>query len=267
MDFLQRVTRERLEHVAAERAAGIDPFREAARAQATRPFADALRARRASGGLPVVAEVKRRSPALGLLSADLDPASLARAYVDAGTAAVSVLTEPRHWNGSLDDLARVRAAVDVPVLCKDVIVDAHQLAQARAAGADAVLLIAEALDDRQLGLLIEQARALGLETLLEAHEADAFTRAARHPSSMLGVNARDLRAPERLVPGRVWELAGLAPAGTVLIAESGIRDAADARALPRRVDAVLVGTALIRAADPAALIRELTAAEPGTIAR
>ena len=261
MDFLETVARERLADAAAAREA-LAPHvleRAARSAPPSRPFVGALRARRAEGRLAVVAEVKRVSPALGELAAIGDPAALARAYVAAGATAISVLTEPRHWGGSLDDLAAVREAVDVPILCKDVIVDPFQVSQARAHGADAVLLIAEAFDELRLALFVAQARQLGLDVLVEAHEPAAFVRAVGCGAVVVGVNARDLREPGRIEPRRVHELAPLARPDQILVAESGIASAADAELLPERVDAVLVGTALVRAADPAPLLRSLAA--------
>lgn len=258
-DFLSTVVRERAADVAEARETIALHVLERAAAQAAPPrdLARAIRARRADGRLGVIAEVKRISPAGGELAPDLDPGSLAHAYAAAGATAISVLTEPRHWGGSLDDLAAVRDAVAVPVLCKDVVVDEYQLFQARAAGADAVLLIAEALDDRRLPALVREARAIGLEPLVEAHERHAFERAVLCGAAIVGVNARDLRSPERLDRGRVADLAALAGADQLFVAESGIGSAADAAALPARVDALLVGTALVRAADPAPLLREL----------
>ena len=214
-------------------------------------FAMALRA---GGPVAVIAEVKRRSPALGSLGETIDAAAVARAYAAAGAAAISVLTEPRHWGGSLEDLAAVREAVDIPILCKDVIVDEYQLVQARAAGADAVLLIAEALDDATLRRLIDSAKLLGLGVLVEAHEAAAFGRAVGTGVSVVGVNARNLRRPSEIDIGRVRQLHTFARAEQLLVAESGIESVNDAQLLPARVNAVLVGTALMRADDPRALI-------------
>ncbi|HUG05233.1 MAG TPA: indole-3-glycerol phosphate synthase TrpC [Candidatus Limnocylindria bacterium] len=211
------------------------------------------------GRLGVIAEVKRRSPALGTLSADADPAALALAYEAAGATAVSVLTEPRHWGGSLEDLVAVREAVRIPVLCKDVIVDEYQIVQARAAGADAVLLIAEALTDEELHRFIARANTLGMGVLLEAHEPVAFGRAVAAGTMVVGVNARNLRRPTEIDVGRVRQLHTFARDGQVLVAESGIESVDDARLLPARVDAVLVGTALMRSADPVPLIRGITA--------
>lgn len=224
-------------------------------------FTHALLAKRAVGELAVIAEVKRISPALGTLRADVDVRRLARSYEKAGAAAVSVLCEPRHWGGSLRDLEAVRSAVSVPVLCKDVIVDERQILEAWVAGAHAVLLIAEALDDATLRRLLERAQGLGMGVLLEAHEAPAFERAVHSGARVVGVNARDLRSPKEIRPERIRALHGLAQEQQILVAESGIASAEDARALPSRVDAVLVGTALMRAGDPAILLRELAAVQ------
>jgi indole-3-glycerol phosphate synthase len=218
-------------------------------------FAWALEFRRREGRLAVIAEVKRRSPAEGSLGETVDVASLARSYAAAGATAISVLTEPRHWGGSLEDLVAVREAVDIPVLCKDVIVDEYQLVEARAAGADAALLIAEALDDATLRRLVERARAIGLGVLVEAHEPAAFGRAVAVGARVVGVNARNLRRPSEIDIGRVRQLHAFARPDQLLVAESGIGSVDDARLLPARIDAVLLGTALMRAEDPAPLIR------------
>jgi indole-3-glycerol phosphate synthase len=284
-DFLERVIGERRAYVAAARAwKPLEQVRLAAQRAAvgrgTLSFAQALRERRETGKLAVIAEVKRVSPALGLLAEGLDPARLAERYREAGAAAISVLVEPQHWGGSLDDLRAVETAVPIPVLAKDVIVDEYQIAEAGAAGAHAVLLIAEALSDDDLVRLILAARGLGLDVLLEAHDPPDFDRAlvaekrtrqagvatsgaALNSETVLGVNARDLREPSRIDRRRVHELASRVPAGPVLVAESGITSVEDAEALPMRVDAVLVGTALVRASDPAPLVRALASARPG----
>lgn len=220
-------------------------------------FTHALLTERTRGDLAVIAEVKRISPALGPLRADADVRRIARSYERAGAAAISVLCEPRHWGGSLEDLAAVREVVGIPVLCKDVIVDERQVVEAWAAGAHALLLIAEALDDAALHRLLDRARSLGMGVLVEAHEAEAFARAVRSGALVVGVNARDLRAPREIHPERIRMLHAMAHGSQILVAESGIATADDARALPARVDAVLVGTALMRADDPALLLRQL----------
>jgi len=223
--------------------------------QRGRAFAWALGLRR--DRIAVIAEVKRRSPALGALGEAADAAAVARGYVRAGASAISVLTEPRHWGGSMEDLVAVREAVDVPVLCKDVIVDEYQLVEAHAAGADAVLLIAEALDDATLRRMIDRARALGLGVLVEAHEPAAFGRAVASGAAVVGVNARNLRRPIEIDIGRVRQLSAFVRRDQILVAESGIASVDDARMLPARVDAVLMGTALMRADDPSPLIQSI----------
>jgi indole-3-glycerol phosphate synthase len=217
------------------------------------------------GRLGVIAEVKRRSPALGTLNADADPVVLALAYEAAGATAISVLTEPRHWGGSFQDLVDVSRVVRIPVLCKDVIVDEYQIVQASAAGADAVLLIAEALSDDEIHRFVRRANTLGTGVLLEAHEPVAFGRAVAAGTMIIGVNARNLRRPTEIDIGRVRQLHTFAREGQILVAESGIESVDDARLLPARVDAVLVGTALMRSDDPSPLISGITAIrKPGT---
>lgn len=255
-DFLETVIAERkADAQAARRTAGDPP-----RSGAARPsFAGALQAKRAAGQVAVIAEVKRRSPALGELATDVDAVTLACAYADAGAAAISVLTEPRHWGGSLTDLGAVAAAVRIPVLYKDIVVDERQLSEAEAAGASAVLLIAEALDDATLASFVQRATALGMTALVEAHEHRAFVRAVASGAMVVGVNARNLRMPAEIDPERIEALHQLARPEQLLVAESGIASPADIQTLPARVDAVLVGTALMRAPDPSALVRALAA--------
>jgi len=257
MDFLDTVVAERRADMQAARRHDDAPIRSG---RARPSFVDAIRAKRATGRVAVIAEVKRRSPALGVLSADADPVSLASLYAQAGAAAISVLTEPRHWGGSIGDLAAVAAAVDLPVLFKDIVVDEQQLREAEAAGASAVLLIAEALDDSTLASFVERAAALGLVALVEAHEHRAFARAVACGAQVVGVNARNLRVPAELDRERIDALHGLVRPDQLLVAESGIGSADDIAALPARVDAVLVGTALMTAADPGALVRSLASA-------
>lgn len=217
--------------------------------------------------LAVIAEVKRRSPSLGILSETVDPAAQARAYAAAGASAISVLTEPRHWGGSIPDLVAVCQAVDIPVLCKDVIVDDYQIDEAYAAGADAILLIAEALEDQVLRRFIAHARSLGLGVLVEAHEPAAFGRAVASGAPVVGVNARNLRRPADIDIGRVRQLHAFVRADQFLVAESGIASVDDARLLPSRVDAVLIGTALMRAEDPTPLIRGIASIRRTAVVR
>lgn len=264
--FLDRLVAERLADAAEARRREPHLRRALADAPPVRPFLPALQARISAGHVAVIAEVKRSSPAAGVLvDAGFDPRTQALLYAGAGAAAISVLTEPRHWGGSFDDLRAVRAMVNVPVLCKDVIVDEHQVWQARAAGADAVLLIAEALGDAELAGLVDVVIGLGMEPFVEAHDAVAFERAARTKVEIIGANARDLREPTVIDRSRARLLQPFVRPHQLYVAESGITSPADLVELPARVDAILVGTALMRSADPAGLLRLLTAAQRGPV--
>lgn len=224
-------------------------------APAPRPFEAALSL--AGGPVRIVAEVKRASPSAGAIRAGLDAPAQARAYAAAGAAAISVLTDGPGFGGSLADLAAVRAVVDAPLLRKDFVVDRYQLLEARAHGADAALLIVAALPAGRLRELVERCGELGLAALVEVHDEAEVEVALRAGARIVGVNNRDLRtfvvdlaASERILPAL--------PAGVRGVAESGVRTAADAHRL-RRAGAVnlLVGEALVRAADPGALLREM----------
>lgn len=259
-DFLEQVVRERRAYVTAARTAVPEAeLRAKAKVGRLHPFDhfyQTLRYR--PSRLAVIAEVKRISPASGLLVENFDPVAQARRYVAAGATAISVLTEGRHWGGSLGDLVAIREVVDVPLLAKDVVVDAYQIYEARAAGADAVLLIAEALEDAELRHLVSVTKELGMSALVEAHEASAFGRAVSSAARVVGVNARNLRKPSDIDVGRIRQLHTFAHADQILVAESGITSVDDARMLPARVDAVLIGTALMRADDPAPLIQGIS---------
>jgi indole-3-glycerol phosphate synthase len=234
----------------------LDLVRAAARAN---PPARGLRAaaRRGPDGPRVIAEVKRRSPSKGDIRVDLDPAALAAGYATGGAAAVSVLTEPRHFSGSQDDLLAVRAAVDLPVLRKDFVSTAYQVWEARAWGADAVLLIVAALDPPALRALLDEAALAGLDALVEVHTVAEAEVAAAAGATLVGVNARDLATLE-VDPGRFAAVRQALPGGAVLVAESGIRTRADVReAAAAGADAVLVGETLVRADDPARAVGDL----------
>jgi indole-3-glycerol phosphate synthase len=249
--------RDEVAALAPRRTALVDAAESAPPA---RGFAAALR--RPDRRLAVIAEVKRRSPSKGDLAPDLDPAATARAYATGGAAALSVLTDERWFGGSLADLAAARAACPLPVLRKDFVIDELQLFEARAAGADAVLLIVAGLpDDGQLRALHDTAFDLGLDVLTEAHDGDEVERALTAGARVVGVNSRDLQTfGEDL---SVAERAAKAmPDAVVRVAESAIRSAVDAQRMAAAgFDAVLVGEALVRAADPAALVGEMAAAE------
>jgi indole-3-glycerol phosphate synthase len=214
----------------------------------------------AAPGLSVIAEVKRRSPSKGALADIPDPAALAQEYAAGGADAISVLTEQRRFNGSLDDLRAVRAAVDTPLLRKDFVVTDYQLLEARAAGADLVLLIVAALDQPTLRRLHERAGQLGLTALVEVHDAEEVRRALDAGARLVGVNARDLRTLE-VDPDTFGRLAGLVPDGVVRVAESGVTGPEDAARYTREgADVVLVGEALVRHGDPGSALAALRAA-------
>src|SRR5690348_12294986 len=265
--FLERIvaaTRAEL----AERQARIplDELRaRAASAPMPRDFAAALRP---TPGAParLIAEIKRASPSKGLLAESFDPVAQARAYAAGGAAAISVLTEPRFFLGTLDHLTVVHSAVDIPVLRKDFILDEYQVYEARAAGADAVLLICALLDDAQLRDLLALTRALGMEALVEAHDAGETRRAVASGAAVIGVNSRDLRT-FAVDTDVTRHLRPLVPTDRTFVAESGIADATGAaRARAWGADAILAGEALMRATDPIAKARELATAPGGATA-
>lgn len=211
-----------------------------------------------AAGSSVIAEVKRSSPSKGALADIPDPAALARAYAAGGAAAVSVLTEQRRFGGSLADLRAVRAAVDVPVLRKDFVVTEYQLLEARAAGADLVLLMASCLPDDRLDRLHDRARELGLTVLLEVHDEAEAERAVALGAELVGVNARDLRTL-RVDAGTFGRLAPLLPADRVLVAESSVRTPADVqRFVDEGAHAVLVGEALVTDGAPRDAVAAMT---------
>jgi indole-3-glycerol phosphate synthase len=212
-----------------------------------------------SPGLSLIAEVKRRSPSKGDLAPIPDPAALAAAYAAGGADAISVLTEERRFGGSLEDLRTVRKAVQTPLLRKDFVVTGYQLLEARAAGADLVLLIVAALDDPLLHDLFDQARELGLTVLTEVHDAAEVERALAVGADLVGVNARNLKTLE-IDPDTFSRLAGLLPAGVVKVAESGISGVEDAaRYHDEGADVALVGEALVRDGDPRAAVSRMKA--------
>lgn len=221
-----------------------------------RPFGAALR--RADGTVAIVAEVKRRSPSAGMIREGVDAVLLATLYAGAGAAAISVLTEPDSFAGSLEDLARVAAALPVPVLRKDFIVDPLQLFEARAAGASAALLIARAMAPARLADLAAVARDVGLDTLIEVHDEAELDAALAAGPAAVGVNARDLDTLAIDVE-RAMRLVALVPPALPAVAESGLRDRSDVeRVAAAGADAALIGTALAGAQDPGHELHALT---------
>jgi indole-3-glycerol phosphate synthase len=215
----------------------------------------------ARGQAAVIAEIKQASPSKGLLRADFDPPAIARSYLTGGATCLSVLTDGPFFKGSLDHLRAVRAAVELPLLRKDFLLDPYQVYEARAAGADCILLIVAALDDARLADLYAAAAELGLDALIEVHDEYELDRALALSPRLLGVNNRNLHTFETRLDTTV-RLAGRVPRDCLLVAESGIHSAADV-ALIRGADvhAFLVGEAFMRAADPGARLAELFPAE------
>jgi len=225
-------------------------------AAAPRDFEGALRPSPAS--VRLIAEVKKASPSRGVLSSGLDPVALATTYASHGAHAISVLTDEKYFQGSLDDLRRVRAAVDVPLLRKDFTIDEYQLWESRAAGADAVLLIVSILEPARLAELLAAAKGLGLAALVECHTATEVDQALAVGSRIIGINNRDLATFETRI-ATTLELLPLIPLGPIVVSESGFFTAADVRrVVVAGAHAILVGEGLVRAADIPAKIRELT---------
>ncbi len=229
----------------------------AASAPPLRGFADAVAAKIAAGRAAVIAEVKKASPSKGVIRADFDPAAIARSYEAGGAACLSVLTDVDFFQGSDAYLQQARAASALPVLRKDFIVDPYQLYEARALGADCVLLIAAALDDAQLSEFAFIAAELGMDVLLEVHDLDELERALPVPARLLGINNRNLKTFEVSLQTTL-ALQAMVPADRLLVTESGILAPADV-ALMRDagVHAFLVGEAFMRQPDPGAALREL----------
>ena len=253
--FLERVTGARRADAARRRAAGALSLAQAAARAAGKPrdFVGAL----AAPGLSLVAEIKRASPSAGDILRDARPADFARAYESGGASAISVLTEPDHFRGSLDDLREAREAANLPVLRKDFLCDALHVWEARAAGADGVLLIVAALSQTELVTLADLAADLGMAALVEAHSAGEVDRAVQAGARVVGINTRDLTTLA-VDPATVAKLRPLVPEGILVVGESGVATRDDAREMASAgVDAILVGEAVMRAPDPAAKIREL----------
>jgi indole-3-glycerol phosphate synthase len=223
------------------------------RARAAAPprgFEKALRAKIAAGGPAVIAEIKRASPSRGLIRADFDPARIASSYEANGAACLSVLTDREFFGGSAADLEAARAACELPVLRKDFIIDPYQVHEARAWGADCILLIMDAVPDAEILALESVARGIGLDVLVECHDGGQLVRALALQTPLVGVNNRDLRNFETRLETTL-ELANRVPEGRILVTESGIGSPEDVRRLQRaKVSAYLVGGAFMSAGDP-----------------
>ncbi len=251
-DILRKILASKRREVEAARVAVPLATLEKAAGEASPPrgFARALQDRVAAGKPAVIAEIKRASPSQGLIRADLDPARIAASYEANGAACLSVLTDREYFGGSREDLQAARAACSLPVIRKDFIVDPYQVVEARAWGADCILLIMDAAPDATLAQLEALARSLGMDVLVESHDAGQLERALGLATPLLGVNNRDLRTFEIRLETTL-ELAGRIPAGRLLVAESGIATPEDVRRLRGgKVSAYLVGSAFMAAQDP-----------------
>ncbi len=254
-DFFEKVIARKREEVAAAKTAA--PLRELRSLISDLPETRDFRGALAGKGLALIAEVKRSSPSAGKIAPITDPGRLARLYREGGAAAVSVLTESGWFGGSLDDLAMVKAEVDLPVLRKDFIIDPYQLYQSRAGGADAVLLIAELLEPESLADFLGRAEGIGLDCLVEAHSETALENILKTPAAIVGINNRNLKTLTVDLETSL-NLLPLIPKDRVRVAESGVKTARDVNRLTEAgADAILVGETLARAEDPAAKIREL----------
>lgn len=246
--------------VEALRSANLRELERRAERHVPRGFRRALAS--TNGHVAVIAELKKASPSRGLIREDFRPAELARELEGAGAACLSVLTDEEFFQGSLGNLREASAAVSIPCLRKDFIVDEFQLLEARANSADAVLLIVAALAPAELGSLAARARAYGLDVLCEVHDAIELQRAIDAGCELIGVNTRDLRT-FKVILQTAFDLVEKFPAGVVKVAESGIHSADDiARLRVAGYDAFLVGESLMRAASPGAALKELLTQVP-----
>jgi indole-3-glycerol phosphate synthase len=255
-DILHKIVASKRRELAERRTQTPEAVLES-RLAAAPPVRDFRAALEAGDDVQVIAEIKQASPSAGVLRDDFDPVALARVYAAHGATAISVLTDEPFFRGHLEHLSAVRAAVPVPVLRKDFLLERYQLLEARVAGADAVLLIAEILSDVELSQLLRDTRALGMQALVEIHEPDNLPRVLAAGAALIGINNRDLRQFTTRLE-HTLELAPRVPADRCLVSESGIRTRADvARLRAAGVKAVLVGETLMRAPDVGAKLAEL----------
>jgi indole-3-glycerol phosphate synthase len=258
-DILRRILRRKAEEVADRRAAHPLAGLQARAADLAPPrgFAAALRRRLDAGRPGVIAEIKKASPSRGVLRADFRPAEIATSYEAGGAACLSVLTDRDFFQGDDDCLRQARAACALPVLRKDFVIDAYQIYEARLLGADCILLIVAALDDARLQEFSALAARLGLDALVEVHDAVELQRALRLNTPLIGINNRDLRSFDTRLETTL-DLLPAIPADRVVVTESGIHTADDvARLRERGVNAFLVGEAFMRAPDPGLELKRL----------
>ncbi|MEW8336226.1 MAG: indole-3-glycerol phosphate synthase TrpC [Candidatus Thiodiazotropha sp.] len=260
-DILLKIIRRKREEI-SERAAArsVDELRmQIEQAPEPRGFAAAIAARLAAGEAGVIAEIKKASPSKGVLREDFQPAEIARSYARGGAACLSVLTDIDFFQGSDRYLQEAREACDLPVIRKDFIIDPYQVYEARAIGADCILLIAACLDDRQLYELNELAHGLGMDVLIEVHDGEELQRALGVENRLIGINNRDLRSFEVSLETTLTLLPRI-PSDRILVTESGILTTEDVALMrSHRVNAFLVGEAFMRAEDPGARLAQLFA--------
>ncbi len=258
-DILERILAVKAEEIAeAQCAIPLAEIRDRALAAGPpRDFAGALQKRIAAKQPAVIAEIKKASPSKGIIRADFDPAAIARSYEQHGAACLSVLTDRQFFQGAPEYLQAARAACALPVLRKDFIVDPYQVYEARAMGADCILLIVAALDDRQMHSLEQHAHELGMAVLVEVHDSAELDRALALKTPLLGINNRNLRTFETRLETTL-DLLPRIPAGRTVITESGISTAADvARMTDHQIYGFLVGEAFMRAPDPGGALKAL----------
>ncbi|MEJ2694616.1 MAG: indole-3-glycerol phosphate synthase TrpC [Candidatus Thiodiazotropha sp.] len=258
-DILKKIGRRKLEEIAErmQRRPFDQLQRDIAEASLPRGFADAIAAKLETGSAGVIAEIKRASPSKGVLRQDFKPAEIAQSYAKGGAACLSVLTDIDFFQGSDSYLRQARAACRQPVIRKDFIIDPYQVYEARAMGADCILLIAACLEDRQLCELNELARHLGMDVLIEVHDGEELERALGVENRLIGINNRNLHTFDVALDTTLSLLPRI-PRGRIVVTESGILDREDVALMRRhRVDAFLVGEAFMRAADPGARLAEL----------
>ena len=258
-DILKKIVAVKHEEIAlASRMKSLQAVRADAESRVlTRDFVGAIQKKIANQEAAVIAEIKKASPSKGVLRADFIPADIAQSYAEFGAACLSVLTDVQFFQGSSDYLKQARASCDLPVLRKDFMVDAYQIYESRAMGADCILLIAACLDDAQMKDLEVIARSLDMAVLVEVHDAEELSRALKLKTPLVGINNRNLRTFEVSLDATLGMLKDV-PADRILVTESGILSTADVQKMREaHVNAFLVGEAFMRAADPGQALADL----------
>ena len=252
------LARKQEEIIERSRAVSVEQLLEkAASASATRGFAAALAAKLAVGESAVIAEIKKASPSKGVIRENFDPAAIARSYAKGGAACLSVLTDVDFFQGADRFLTMAREACDLPVIRKDFIIDSYQIYEARAMGADCILLIVSALNEQQLYELHEVALTMGMDVLIEVHDAEELTTALKLDNPMVGINNRNLHSFDVSLDN-TFQLLEQIPSGKIVITESGIHNSDDVAAMrANNVNAFLVGEAFMRSQEPGEKLREL----------